>query len=215
MACIAPLCLHTLSVVRCPRFPLLSPAFLCCPSVSVNPLQAKRQKYSAEPHSVSTEYKHAAQIYAQMLGMVCHRELYTRPANQPDHQEVVPLFPPPRPFPCVRVPGVRFPCVFVLSRLSLSVRRSSASLLLVNPLPVGIYSAPPRRDILHLPRAIPHLVPALDIQTRIRHVVPTLHIQTRFLPQTRFPRCRSSLFRRSSRRPRRGDASTLAPLPDE
>jgi hypothetical protein len=38
---------------------------------------------------MSTDYKHAAQIYAQMLGMVCQGELYTRPAGQPDRQEVV------------------------------------------------------------------------------------------------------------------------------
>ena len=38
---------------------------------------------------MSTDYKHAAQIYAQMLGMVCDEKLYAnRAAGQPDHQEV-------------------------------------------------------------------------------------------------------------------------------
>jgi len=47
--------------------------------------QAKRKKHALR-NSEATRQMHAAQIYAEMLGQVCHKELYK---NGEGFQEVV------------------------------------------------------------------------------------------------------------------------------
>jgi len=50
--------------------------------------QAKRKKH-VQRNSEATRQMHAAQIYAEMLGQVCHKELYK---NEEGSQEVISTF---------------------------------------------------------------------------------------------------------------------------
>lgn len=54
-------------------------------------LQAKRKKH-AKDNDETTANRHAAQIFAEMLGQVCHPEYYGNLEN--DFQEVPSLHPP-------------------------------------------------------------------------------------------------------------------------